>query len=326
VTSIAVAAAMPIASAAAAPLVDELGRWSIARMGAGAIELPVDREVARRAVEFRLPRGARQGPRTWYLIRLRLAVELAPSTGRGTVLVSGSTNGRAAAQVEIEPRLGRGSRVWTWWSTVDLLKGFTARTVKSRRVVVNYLNYLQDRGVRRGLNRLTFQIEQYGKVRLSRAVVLPASGLEVSRLSPAQLDLDPIPPASGQVSGDVFPVGYRVRNSGDRVARRVAVEIESYSDDLAVEGPRRIPLGAVGGQRAGDFRVRASRPGKYQLGMRVSADNANQPVAPITVSVGASAGVEGSSSAVPWPVVAGLLAFLLAAGGTRRRRRSRDWA
>lgn len=273
------------------------------------------------SVDFELPPGARQGPDTWYLIKLHLAITFVRPTG-GSAYVSALTNGRAAAQIKFTPAPG-GSIMS---SSVSLLAGSVKRTSSARRIELTYRNYLQDRGVRPGRNRLTVLLERTGNLRVSELVILRDSGVQVSRLRPARLKLDPILPRGSVRVGDQFRVAFTLRNTGDRPARNVLIAARPSSSNIKVVGQaaRRLPL--LDGRASGAFRLRATRTGRYRLVLGAAADNANHPLVEIDVPVNDEAATSRSSGPNLRTIAAAAVLLVIATALllTARKRQGRS--
>jgi hypothetical protein len=239
--------------------------------------------------------------------------------------VSGLTNGRAAAQIKFQvPSPASGDRRIVW-SSVDLIRGRIERASSSRTVEVRFRNYLQLAGVRPGTNTFTVELERFGDVEVERLRIFDDSGVELTRLAPARLALEPALPAARVRAGDEFEVGFKLRNRGGRPARNVVVAVQFPSRALAPVGPAKRRAARVRRELVGAFRFRALRPGRYRLALGVRS-SANRPLAVIDVPISDSRARPGRWR--PVPIVAGALIaalglLLLLAGGDRRKRTSR---
>ena len=109
--------------------------------------------------------------------------------------------------------------------------------------------------------------------------------IEVTSRGPSRLTLEPIPPRSAVRPGETFALRYRLRNRGDRVARKVVVGVSSDDPD----GPRVVDselhrVGSVDDTIEGRFLLKAPGPGRYRLVLGADS-NATHPRKLIEVSV-----------------------------------------
>jgi hypothetical protein len=278
-----------IAGAGTNDTIDELGHWSLPEMGAHAFDLPTDAPRSARRVRFVLPSDVSQGKPAWYLVRLRFEIEFDQQTGPGLVYVGASTNGRAAEMVKFKVRRDADDpRARIQWSTLDLIRGARHGTVQRREIIRDEKNYLQDRGVRPGMNVLRFEVEQLGDVKVRRIRVLEASGITVSDKRPPHLRLTTLLPDEPVVRGKVFAIGYRVRNDGDIAARKVGASMDSLSPHLRVLSHHGSRIRALrpGGEISGWFRLKATRTGAFRLSVMAGGENTNYPREEIAGSAG----------------------------------------
>jgi hypothetical protein len=305
--------------------VDADGRWTLARLGSGQLDVPVDRGPAAVTVRYRLPRGASQGPRTWYLIRLHFEITFAADSGPGIAYVSGLTNGRAAAQIKYRVTKRPNAAPEIRWSSVDLIRGRIERTAASRTVEVRFRNYLQLGGVRPGNNTLTVELERLRNVEVKRLRIFADSGIEVTRLAPAKLVLKPVLPVREVNAGEEFRVGFTLDNDGGRPARDVIVGVDFPRRVLTLLGPVDQRVARVRRRLTGSFRFRALRPGRYRLALAVRS-SANRPLAVIDVPVSSSESSRAGRrlvSIIAGALIVGFGLLLLLGGGRWRRRASR---
>jgi hypothetical protein len=169
--------------------------------------------------------------------------------------------------------------------TLDLTRGAGRDVTFGRQVDGTSVSFFQNRGVRPGINRLTFGVEQYGDVELRRARILGDSGLIVSRRSPARLRLEPRLPRKTLEVGGKAKLGYQVSNTGDRPLMDVVVAMQSHHEALRVRGPSQVRIGRLGQSRTGHFLIEAHRPGRRRLTLAASSSNANNPVVELEVNV-----------------------------------------
>jgi hypothetical protein len=254
-------------------------------------------------VPFRLPPGARQGPRTWYLVRLHLRVAIAPRSGDGRIYVYGYTNGKACAQIRFDTRrTAAGLRVRS--SELGLVSGARERTTSSLVHELTFRNFLLLGGVKAGTNVLTIEVAQREGARVESVRVFANSGIERSSYGPASIALEPLLETDEPQAGKSFRVGFRVRNPSRRAATNGAVRAEP-GPGLTVLSRRTVRFGAVPprGSVAGSFDLEADEPGRFELRL-VAESVSGSPVARLAVQV-----EEASRPAWQW------LALALAAAG-----------
>ena len=208
---------------------------------------------------------------------------------------------------------------------MDLVRGLIRRSTARRTIEIRYTNYLQNAGVRPGSNTLAFTLETLGGLGVERVEVLPDSGLEVTRSSPARLVLEPVLSDRKVRVGEQFEIGFELRNEGDLAARDVVIGIAAPAAGLTVRPPaaRRYPR--VTGTVSGEFQIRAKRPGRHRLVLATQAANANQPEAVIEAPIAPAELSRRGSASVDRRVIAGLLVLtglVLIAGRSWRRSRT----
>jgi len=211
------------ASGAKKPVtIGHFGLWTLHELGyADEVRHGTTADYRRPRIFFRLPAGASQGPRNWYLVRLHVRVVLASDSGPGKVDVSATTDSAACALIELRVRRSAGHPPVAWPS-VGIVDGSRSGPSPSGTVELRYANYLQAGGVRPGQNELDFQIGQHGSARVAEVRVFDDSGIEFTPLSPANVRLTAERASSAPVHvGERFAVRVAVRNRGERAARAI---------------------------------------------------------------------------------------------------------
>lgn len=297
------------------------GFWTWRELGIAQTVFEPRRFPASWTFRYRLPPGVRQGPARWYVMRLHLIISLARDPESGTAYVSGSTNGRAAIQIELTNR-GRLVR----WSTTDLVRGFRAGVVHARRLEITSSNYLQYRGVRGGWNTLALGVERLDGLRIARVRVLPDSGIQVTTDSYPRLRLAVGASSGGIEVGDTIRLPIRLHNVGDLPARRVRLWADSQSGGLEFKrAMHRLSLLHGGAQVEKTFEFVAALPGRHRVSVDAAADNANRPGLLLEIGVKSAGGTAFSARSL----TGALGGAVLAIGGLAlivraRRKRSFD--
>jgi hypothetical protein len=278
---------------------------------------PTKRPAAERDFAFRLPRGAKQGSDTWYLIRLHFRLSVMPASGSGRLYVVASTDGRPCALVRFDVRrTASGLRVRS--SELGLVRG--ARRASGRSLVreTRFENFLQFAGVRGGRNVLTLKIEQYDGARMRSLRFFADSGIVVSHRGPAALALEPLLRSRTVEAGRTFKLDFRLRNTGERPAEGATVRVLA-APGLAIRGARSRTVGAVGPKTyaGGTFELEPQRAGRFAITL-VASSVFGSPRARLEVQ---AAPARGGSHRALVAAAAGAALLVAAAGVLVLRRR-----
>jgi hypothetical protein len=237
-----------------------------------------------RSLHYRLPTGARQGPRLWYVLSYHFSVRIDPTSGPGLAHLVVNTNDFTCANIEFAVTT-RGGHREVAWNTVDAVQGFREFHAPIGKPISSvFTNYLQVSGVRAGQNVITFRVDQPDAVHIQRLRVMPDTAILVTQYTPWRLAVTATAPASINV-GRRVPLVVTVRNQGPAPLRGVVV------GPLAVDVPGLRPVGA----RFVRFPVlkkvahavlwlQARRRGVYTVRVPASS-NSNHPVATVRVTV-----------------------------------------
>jgi hypothetical protein len=295
------------------------GEWSLRSLAGGSIAFR-PAKYASRDIAFRVRRSA-LGPDRFFLVHLRFDVVLAPQTGIGALIVGASTNGLPAAQttVVVERRAGvLRSRV----DSTSIVRNAHVRRISARGFAVDYVNYLREGGVRAGRNVLTLHVERLQGIRVQRVVFRPSTAIVATPDAPAELVLDVrLRPERAEV-GDLVKAQFLLLNRGDRSATDVTVRADVLEPTVAVEGRRVARFEIVDRRAAGEFVLRAKRPGPLRLAL-MGASSANQPGAMAVGEVTPARRVPEPFRIVAGPLVGAALGVLVLAAGFGLRRRIR---
>jgi len=276
------------ASGAKKPVtIGHFGLWTLHELGyADEVRHGTTADYRRPRIFFRLPAGASQGPRNWYLVRLHVRVVLASDSGPGKVDVSATTDSAACALIELRVRRSAGHPTVAWTS-VGIVDGSRSGTSPSGTVELRYANYLQAGGVRPGQNELDFQIGQHGSARVAEVRVFDDSGIEFTPLSPANVRLTAERASSAPVHvGERFAVRVAVRNRGERAARaiRVSATYPTKLLSLATREPIRVALLRHGASATRQLVFVARRTGTAPIFLSAETSS-NHPGDLVTVKI-----------------------------------------
>jgi hypothetical protein len=269
-----------------------------------------------RELPFRLPAGARQGPRTWYLFKLHYRLVIDQSSGTGLIWVNATSNGRAMALLTFRTAR-RGGKLRVRSTQAGLVAG--SKLEESKRTTWDgvYTNFFTLGGVRPGRSRLTIGVFQEQEARVRSLRVFADSGIIVTRNGPASVELVPVLHDRDIRVGEEFRVGYRVESVGESaVPAGGTVTIGAVG--LKVVGARSALLGRIpaGKNRLGFFRLVADRPGTFPISLQVSSWGGT-PVVQLAAHVSAATGTATSPSesgadsrSASWIWLSGLAATL----------------
>jgi hypothetical protein len=304
-------------------VVDSLGRWTLRDLGYGEL---VFRRSSSQHVYFRLPAGARQGGRTWYLLHLRFSISFSNEGKPGFADVSVLHNGYACALIRFRADPKSVDRKLEW-ATTGMVGGDVHRVSTQLTATVRFSNFCQNSGVKGGVNDLLVRVgvRDPGGPRLDKLVVFDDSGIEISPDGPAELALVAHATDRRPKQGGRFEVRYVLGNPGKRPVENIHVGLAYDREALKVEGAptQAFPQLSRGQRREGTFRVRAAQPGPQQIEV-LARSNSDHRIRLVKVNVVQASAATGSGGG-PW------VAWLLAAGGLvivaglallRTRRRS----
>ncbi len=262
-----------------------------------------------------------EGPGIDFLINLRLSLELAPSSGPGYGVFNVFVNDRAGEQVSVTTTRNAKGEIEGKWSTADLFLGPRSVPLRSRRAEIDTRNFTALPGIKAGLNKLAIQFEHGGRMKLAKALVKEATGIEVTHARPPELTVEPELPRDPAVRGRPFQVRFKLRNTGTVPARKVSVELESSSPkQLAIEGADSYSFERLQNARSVSFRVRGKRYGDYRLTLNVGSVNGNNPQAVVATPIVRE---DDSGNGPPWGSIALLVGLIGLAGWGASRSLSR---
>lgn len=316
---VALVSANGVAVAGEGPVIDKRGVWTLTRLGLDKQTIMGDPGAERlvKTVRFRLPEGARQGGSTWYLLRYHFRLVIAPDSGSGRIYVGASTNDRASAQIRFDVDRA-GSRVSVVSHELGFVAGSQTRAATSLTQEFHFANFLQYKGVKPGINTLSFEVEQYAQAKFRSLTVSPDSGIELSALGPSEVTMTVAVPRRNIEVGEAFELVVDLKNRRGRSPGSATVRLALPSGLTARTGAS-MTLRWPEGKRAirATFRLRSSRAGRHGVGV-----SAVTPVTRPTTSV-AIAILPSSAPGQSWWEAALLAgAVLVAAIGVAVLRRS----
>jgi hypothetical protein len=306
------------AAAASVPTVaGDRGKATLDQVIGRGITLPGKRQVEGKNFYFRFPPGAKQGRDLWYTVHLDVTTTFAPGPGEGSALVSASTDGQAAAQVEFYPERRQGGRPFTSWDSVDVFNGNRGGRARGRSARVRYENVLQFSGVKAGLTTFEFEVETFGDADIASVAFGPTSGVYATEAGPVELQVE------SEFTQGTFNVGeeaelvVRVINKSPRPAEDVDVSIRPRSDHLFVKGPVMRQIEDLVGSATTSFTVGRTRPGELGVVVTAATADGEETSASVTAEI-----EDGNQSRSPWLIgaVIGALGTATALWLIRRKR------
>lgn len=266
---------------------------------------------------FRLPNGVRQGSPLWYVIHIQAALVLQP--GHAECELSAATDGATAAQIIVRT-FGRRTII----STDGWIQGASDTRIRSRRYEVDYWNYLQLHGVRRGTNVVTVTVRDLsGNEKCLRAIKLGrGTGVFGTRSNPRELQLLVPRDAVNATAGSSLTIPFEVVRRGGWPDRGATVVLDLPEGWRALDGARRT-FTRIGSRRDGSFRVIATAPGSQILTLAV-ARSYNRPEAAVRVVVRPAGGWFPGRIAILVSAGFIVLAAAMTRAAWRDRRRHRE--
>ncbi|MCA1706172.1 MAG: hypothetical protein LC808_24070 [Actinobacteria bacterium] len=305
------------------------GYWPLARLGYSVTVVDASQERGAISFVYQTPPEARQGPETWWHLRLHFRIRFLRQPSQA-VYVSASTQGRTAAQVKFEPDASDASVVR--WSSVTL----TDRTDQSASwrdpIEVDTTNYLQYEGVSGGEIKLEVLLEQPTDRVVAELSVLDSTGISIDDNSPFDLALVARLPKGKVHEGDRFELPFTVVNSDSEPAGQVELRVRllaeegiNFAGTPASSGPPTpeasqhqetvLPLGEIARSLSGTIPLVATRAGQYEIVMSVAGRAPNDRDA-----VRVQATVYGRGGSTVWVA---LMVFMLIGGGAALWRLAR---
>jgi hypothetical protein len=227
---------------------------------------------------YRLPADARQGPGSWWKLRLHARVRIDPQSPVGPVYINGSTNGRTCASIRFLVLRPHG-RLEVVSDALGLVNGREIMRGPTSTREIRFENYLQYRGVRPGLNELELEVQRTSRARIRDIVFFRDSSLVHTRIGPVTVRPSLFLPDKEIHAGDSFNLRFRLVQTGGAESPRGTAAVDYNHAFLRLRSPARLPL---------DWRAPASRAASGSFSFE--ARRAGQPRAAVVfVAGGASA-------------------------------------
>lgn len=316
-----------VAAGGSAPLLDEVGKYTLHDLGYADITLRAGdpgmigvlpgsppKRYAPVRVEYRLPEDAAQGPDVWYVLHFHFEVQFAEETEGGRATVYADPNRWTAAIVNLVPTAESGS-LRVDWSGRGLTEGLQTGTAYSNRVDVRFSNYLPNGGVLPGVNHLSFSVRDRDGITTEIFRVFDDTTIEVTPLAPPNLVME-----GGQIVRDegdpeTVQVLYSVGNAGGWPAKDVATEVSYDADSLLLVGEPSATIPVIEGSESvdGSFTFEVMSPGLHRVSLSTHTQGGGSVGATVTFIGGA-----GEESVPKWRfwalwggvVVASMLPFV----------------
>jgi len=277
----AIAVVSPAAAAPSIPLVSGYGTWTLAELGYRPRSV-TSRETGLRpfvtqTFAYRLPSGARQGPGSWWRLRLHVRVRIDPRSAAGPVYVNASTNGRTCASIRFLVLRSHG-RMEVVSDALGLVNGREITRGPTLARDIRFENFLQYRGVRPGLNELELEVQRTSPARIRDVVFVRDTGLVHTRVGPAAIRPSLFLPARTIHVGDSFDLRFRlVQTAGARLTTGSAA-VDYDREFLRLRGPARLALHWRADRAAvGAFSFEARRAGRPRAAVTFAAGGVSAP-------------------------------------------------
>ena len=248
-------------------------------------------QVAEGAFRFsrslRFGPAARDGGAWWYLVRIRMKLELNHGPVRSPIELTASVNHLTANRVELERRPSAGCRgPKVLWNSVDLLSGYREWVSCRPKMVVKSMNFTQLHAIRPG--PAPFIVQAVGALGADDSVtLLPGSGVIRSQKGPAKLVFAPIRSGGGFPVGSWTKMPFELVNRGDRRVGRILVGTDADRRLAIKRRAIRIPGFLEPHNRASRaLWVKPLRAGQFELRLFASS-TANHPGVEVSVRTGA---------------------------------------
>jgi hypothetical protein len=299
-------------------LIGHPGIWTLHRLGLAAVDFPVAPRTRSRRVNagsFRLPSSAHQGRGSWYLIHLHFQIVFARTSRSGEAYVSAATGSlsdlRTSAQLIFKVRR-QGRQLSVASDSLGLVAGHQVKETHRRSHASVFDNYIPYRGIRPGINALTFQLEQYGGVSVEKLVFFPDSGIRYSKSSPVRLSLGVRTDHQKVAVGDQITIFVDVQNTGGTPAKRIMLGTSYSPSELEAVASPSMPIMHLGAGKSTQQKLvfRALRKGLHEVDVQATG-GLSQPLVPLRVLV--TDGPAGAGGR-PWRWLLAASVLLLAFG------------
>jgi hypothetical protein len=265
-------------------LIDSYGFWSLHKLGYGDVVLKENPKTAKSqvALAFRLPPGAKEGGRHWYIIRLHFRVEVRRDALPGEFNVAADTNGRTCASIIFDVTQ-RGGRPYVTSDALGLVNGVERIGGRSLVRTIDFRNFLVIPGVRGGVNRLTFDLTSNALPMVRSVKVFADSGIQLSRGGPPSASVAAHVVEADVHAGQTFHVRVELEHRAGIAVPRAVVHVQVPPGVLAGPTVRELRWGSKRPLRT-VFAFRALRAARVPLVVRADVAGAS-PTSEIVVYV-----------------------------------------
>ena len=277
---------------------------TLEELGVQSVSVPVSDEINHsQDIEITLPDDAQQGPDDWWILFTSFSIVIDPDSGPGFAWVRAGTNGRISNQVSIESRKeGEGFLV----SRVEMLNGPSRYLTLSPAHTHYVANYMQDRGVSPGKNKLRFSLQLSGDIRVNELTFHGNSEIIRIPLGPPNLEFEPIVEEGAFRKGEETLVEVDVHSTGWPV-KNLVMRVDYANDALAFRDPSARRVSRISGGDIIPYHITPLSAGQHELVFRAEGANLGPLEGTLTADIG-----EPAMPTWPWGIVGGLY---LSAGG-----------
>ncbi|WP_194905535.1 hypothetical protein [Catenulispora rubra] len=199
----------------------------------GASDIDTTREITTPVTipgpQITFPDGATQGPSTWYVIHLHVAVTVQMAGTDSGADIGAATDAQDSAQVVFTPGASGGID----WGATSIAEASQTGHVGSGPVEVRVANYLRTAGVKVGSNPISFKGEAFGGAKIERIHIYDDTCIERIGKSPDQVHLT-VPAAISGHTGSSLSIPVILHNDGTGAVKGVTLSVTSVDPGLTL--------------------------------------------------------------------------------------------
>jgi hypothetical protein len=249
-------------------------RWTFRALHVRSAEYGRRAGFGDRSFSFTSPQKRSVLRRGWWVLRLHFVMQTDRRQPSGRSYLEGTCNGIGCVLVSVRLRRVHGKPQVSFDSSSGL-DGVAMKKVEPDLYEGTFSNFFPAVGVLPGRNTIKVGVSQKESHVVSRLKILDSSTIAHTPYGPPHLQISEKAPSKTEV-GRVVRIHARVRNIGDRAARKVTVSIDCpASCHIAFRRSARIGVVRARSSRTFLFFVTFHRPGSFPIGL-TAAGASNQ--------------------------------------------------